>query len=117
MLFFLMPLPSITSYIPFQGKSHYTIDSGIHLFCNHGCNGTFNLGVPGKENYTEMKIGLHNVGEVIKSAPIFSPITERHLRNDQLFSTLRDIKKGEEVLCNYLEFFGTSDYFEEDILE
>ncbi len=84
-----------TSYVPFQGKLHYIIDSGIH--------GTFNLGVPGKEHYTEMNISLHNVGKVMKSVPIFSPITERHQRNDQNF-TLRDIKKGEEILCNYLEY-------------
>jgi hypothetical protein len=97
---------------------HYIIDSGIVLFCNHGCIGTYNVGQPGKKCYTEMSVHLHHAeGELIESAPIFSPITERHIRQ---FLTqdffLRDVKKGEEILCNYLEFIGDSNNWEEDVM-
>jgi len=101
-----------------MGKLHYYIDSMIVLFCNHGCNGTYNVGMPGDEYYTEMNVDSHHAGEVIKPAPIFSPINERHMHQHYYAdSILRDIKKGEEILCNYLDFIGASDSFEEDVMD
>ncbi len=97
---------------------HYIIDSGIALFCNHGCNGTYNVGELGDNGYTEMSVDLHHAeGELVKSAAIFSPIAERHMRLfwGQYFS-LRDIKQGEEILCNYLEYIGDPDYWEEEVM-
>ena len=43
-----------------------------------GCNGTYNLGVSADEYHKEMNFDLHHAGEL--SSPIFSPITERHMR-------------------------------------
>lgn len=68
--------------------------------------------------YTEMSVDLHHAeGELVESAPIFSPVAERHMR---LFSvqefSMRDVKQGEEILCNYLEFTGDSDYWEEEVM-
>ncbi len=47
-------LESILLWKPFQtgygfwlttlGRTHSTVDSGAMMFCNHGCNGTYNLG-------------------------------------------------------------------------
>jgi hypothetical protein len=103
----------------FQGKLHYDIDSWIGLFCNHGCNGTYNVGKPSCQYYTEVNVDLHHPGELIMSAPIFSPFTERHLRHFQYRddSILRKINRGDEILCNYLAFVGVSDDFEEFVME
>lgn len=69
--------------------------------------------------YTEMSVDLHHAEEeLVKSAPILSPVAERHMR---LFSvqdfSMRDVKQGEEILCNYLEYTGDSDYWEEEVME
>ena len=50
---------------------------------------------------------------------VYSPVFERHLR--QIMSvgsyTLRDIKAGEEILCNYLSFVGDAANWEGDVTE
>ena len=66
-----------------------------------------------------MGVDLHHAEEeLVKSAPIFSPIAERHMRlfSVQYYSML-GAKQGEEILCNYLEFIGDSDYWEEEVME
>ena len=100
-----------------QGKAHYTIDSGISGFCNHGCNGTYNYG-DNDIDFTEMNVDENQpVDSLFNQAHVYSPIFERHLR--QILGTgdetLRQIKKGEEIFCNYLSFIGHRDDWKEDI--
>lgn len=99
------------------GKLHYVIDSGIALFSNHGCNGTYNVGVPGTV-HTEMSVDLqHAVGDAVDHDLIFSPFVERHIRQTLIQdTTLRDIKEGEEILSNYLDFIGDSEYWEQEVM-
>ena len=97
---FLNPMISL---ILFQGKKHHTIDSGITTFCNHGCNGTYNYG--DDNNFTELNIDLdYDPEALLNKASVFSPVFERHLRQILAVGdyTLRDIRQGEEILCNYL---------------
>ncbi len=96
----------------------YYIDSTILLFCNHGCNGTYNVGRPSDQYYTEMSVDAPHLDELSLVAPIFSPFTERHLHSLHFSdSILRSINKGDEILCNYLAFAGSSDYIEEVVME
>ena len=101
-----------------QGEKHYTVDSGIPTFCNHGCNGTYNYADYHRkyngeyyeeeegEDYTEMNVDLDHVPEDLlnKASSVFSPVFERHLRQISAVGgdTSRDIRRGEEILCNYL---------------
>ena len=69
-------------------------------------------------NLTEMNVSLTNPPENLLNEPsVYNPVIERHLR--QRLSTgdytLRAIKKGEEILCNYLAF-GDPDDWEEEVL-
>ena len=56
--------------------------------------------------FTEMNVDLDRAPEALlnKASEVYSPIYERHLR--QILSvgdyTLRDIRQGEEILCDYL---------------
>ncbi len=88
------------------------------MFCNHGCNGTFNLRNDDFANYTEANVDPNQPPEsIFLSGSAFSPVLERNLRQ-MLTSgdkTNRDIKKGEEILCNYLEFIGSASHWAEDI--
>jgi len=99
------------------GKNHFTVDAWITTFCNHGCNGTYNYGDDGDE-FTEMNVDLdHASDDVLNTAHVWSPVIERHLR--QVLgvgdATTRDIKKGEEILCNYLSFIGDPKDWKEEV--
>ena len=90
-----------------QGKKHYTVDSGIMNFCNHGCNGTYNYGVENEDEliFNEMDVALDHIPEALQNtALVYSPVLERHLRQVSSIGdyALKDIRKGEEILCNYL---------------
>jgi len=88
------------------GEEHYTVDSSITTFCNHGCNGTYNFGAKTDE-VTEINIDLDNIPEFFcAKAKVYSPVFERHLRQKLtgLDYVRRDIHQGEEILCNYLDF-------------
>merc|ERR1712194_63898 len=96
------------------GKTHYTVESSIMLFCNHGCNGTYSFGSEeGQElGLTETNVDLNRIPEALQDeeASVYSPLFERHLRQKLTFgvdTTLRDIRQGEEILCDYLEYVGT----------
>lgn len=99
---------------------HYTIDSGISLFCNHGCNGTYNY-VTRDSFAGDIMITELNIVEMDDNPPnaVFSPVRERHVR--QLLSaddyTLREIKEGEEILCNYVDFIDDPDNWENELAE
>ena len=91
---------------PSQGKKHVTVDAGITTFCNHGCNGTYSYGDENAVDFTEMSVDLNHAPEALlnKASQVYSPVFERRLR--QILnvgdSTLRDIRQGEEILCDYL---------------
>mmetsp|Transcript_20520 Transcript_20520/g.37382 ORF Transcript_20520/g.37382 Transcript_20520/m.37382 type:complete len:889 (-) Transcript_20520:246-2912(-) len=102
------------------GKEHYTVDSSITTFCNHGCNGTYNLGDETDEitEITEMNIDLDNIPEFFfGKANVYSPVFERHLRQMSAMEVYarRDIRKGEEILCNYLAFDADQDSLKVEI--
>ena len=103
---------------PLQGEKHFTIDSSITTFCNHGCNGTVNYGEEENIGLTEMTVDLYDPPEeVFNKATVNSPVYARHIR--QILSvgghTLRDIKKGEEIKCNYLSFIGSPKDWKEEV--
>lgn len=65
-----------------------------------------------------MNVDVPYPDELSLAAPIFSPFTERHLRHFHFAdSILRNINKGDEILCNYLDFAGSLDYIEEGVME
>lgn len=109
------------------GKTHFSVDSGVLLFMNHGCDGSSNYGVNELEDedhdgFTEQTIDLTNLSEVNDlhdntSYDVYSPVSDRHWRH-KLNSgdyALRDIKKGEEILTDYLSFSG--ELTEEDVIQ
>jgi len=109
------------------GIEHYAIDSGVIMFMNHGCNGTNNYGYETDEDspmfgLTESNVDLININmadikyELLNEASTYSPAEERNLwhklnSGDYAF---RDIKKGEEILTDYLVFSG-ADSFKHDV--
>jgi len=103
------------------GKRHVTVDSGIMNFCNHGCNSTYSYGDENQQElgFNEMNVNLDHAPEALlnKALQVYSPVFERHLR--QVLSlgdyTLRNIRKGEEILCDYLSFVGDPEEWEEDV--
>lgn len=102
------------------GRAHSTVDPGVMMFCNHGCNGTFNLGDRYFANYNEANIDSNQPPppkSIFLLGSAFSPAAERNLR--QMLTTAdktnRDINEGEEILCNYLEYIGSASHWEEDI--
>eukprot|EP00580_Thalassiosira_gravida_P014448 CAMPEP_0201684176 /NCGR_PEP_ID=MMETSP0494-20130426/52504_1 /ASSEMBLY_ACC=CAM_ASM_000839 /TAXON_ID=420259 /ORGANISM="Thalassiosira gravida, Strain GMp14c1" /LENGTH=633 /DNA_ID=CAMNT_0048167969 /DNA_START=17 /DNA_END=1918 /DNA_ORIENTATION=- len=99
------------------GKEHYTVDSSIATFSNHGCNGTYNFGEKTDE-ITEMNIDLDNIPEFFcAKANVYSPVFERHLRQKSAMGgyARRDIRQGEEILCNYLAFDADQDQLKVEI--
>jgi len=74
-------------------------------FCNHGCNGTYSLGTR-ELGFTEMNVDLNHMPEDLEETAdaVYSPMYERHLRQRLSLGdiTLRDIRQGEEILCDYL---------------
>jgi len=99
-----------------QGKEGYFVDSSILTFVNHGCFGTFNVDDQSRDldlrHVTEQNFELSNASS---ERNVYDPFHERHLlqnMNNPRIS-LRDIKKGEELLENYLRFAER----EEDVRE
>jgi hypothetical protein len=93
---------------------------------NHGCNGTTNYGSDPKfaddhdNQITETNFGSTSIkdftADLINDTPVYSPVYERHLQHLEKFGdlTLRSIKKGEEIVTDYLEFSGDADSVMED---
>ena len=92
-------------------------------FINHGCNGTYNNGFE-FHNLTEFTVSVEAIPEEFggqgvggRGGKVFNPVFDRNRRfvltgGDY---TLRDIKSGEEILDNYLDFIGAADDWESDI--
>jgi hypothetical protein len=99
------------------------IDSNIMLFANHGCNGTYNYGLISDDDHEnkvteanyDIRSGVDLLQHVLIRAPAYCPIYERNLRRLMYFGggwalrALRDIKKGEEILADYLTYIGDPD--------
>jgi len=109
------------------GKIHYAVESDIMLFANHGCNGSFNYGFieseDGEIKFTESNIDLDNAAEIMEhftSRPgdPYSPVLDRNWRHSLNSGDyiLRDVKEGEEILCDYLSFVGYIIEFKEEVL-
>lgn len=100
------------------------VDSCIMTFVNHGCNGTYNIGDPSKVNeFTadENAIPEDFLGGLshFESETVYNPVIDRHLRHFMGggIQTLREIKAGEEVLDNYLDFTGSDGEWKGDLFE
>eukprot|EP00986_Skeletonema_menzelii_P012980 scaffold7348_cov144-Skeletonema_menzelii.AAC.2 len=106
-------------WLSLLGRTHSTVDSGLQMFCNHGCNSTYNYSAKGVDG-NEADIDLNQPPDWIDQrwwGSPFSPALERNLRQMMTSGdvTNRDIKKGEEILCNYLGFIGVAAHWEEEI--
>jgi hypothetical protein len=80
-------------------------------FVNHGCNGTYNIGLPLNVTEHDAVAGLgpeaNGCGEEFS---IYSPAVDRLFpdwRCGDTILVLRDIEPGDELLDNYLPFAGT----------
>lgn len=109
------------------GEVHYSVESDIMLFMNHGCNGTSNFGYIEDEDrevkFTEMNVDLNNLEEISenlisKVRVPYSPVFDRNWRHalNSGDYTLRGVKEGEEVLTDYISFVGNIDDFKEDVM-
>ena len=100
------------------GRAHATVDSGAMMFCNHGCNGSYNLGIV--TGFTEVNVDLTKPPkEIIHKPSAFNPVKERNIRqylvNHGGGKANRNITQGEELLCDYLQYVGDPSYWEEEI--
>ena len=94
------------------------MDSSIVTFVNHGCKGSYNVGV--ETSYHEFSVDLDTPmeaainGKSHTGTSLFNPVIDRHL----FFSgdvTVRDIQAGEELLDNYLAFIGGEEAWAHDV--
>ena len=69
-------------------------------FSNHGCKGIYNIGA-----LTETREDNFNPEEVEKFY-FYDPVRDRHIPSIMNANehANRDIKAGEEILCNYVEY-------------
>ena len=103
--------------LSYQGAKEVVVDSSIITFVNHGCRGTYNVGIE-----TELDEFSANPEEPVEAldgrshtgTSIFNPVIDRHLLmvGDM---NIKDIKKGDEILDNYIAFVGSIEEWEEDI--
>lgn len=57
-----------------------------------------------------------SAGRSHQGTTTFNPVIDRHLRFQPDVS-LRDIKAGEEMLDNYLDFVGLPEYWSKDVMD
>jgi len=88
---------------------------------NHGCNGTKNFGSNPDSTITETNFdpSSSSTDDLVNTAPVYSPVHERHLLQLLKFGdlTLRFIKKGEEIVTDYMEFGGDEESLLEDAIK
>lgn len=101
------------------GTQHWSIDSNILVFVNHGCNQTYNYATGWGNNITEISANPTCIPPAYDNdAESYSPVIERHLRayiSGPFDHTLRDIKAEDELLANYLEFIAYEGSWKEDV--
>ena len=88
------------------------VDTSISTFCNHGCRGSYNVGV--KYDYHEMNIMDCDPEKPCISCndqefKIYNPYAERQYPMWDCPSVVanRDIEPGEEILYDYMCMSGT----------
>ena len=100
------------------------VDPGIMTFANHGCNGTYNIGVKLSETEATLDFGdgpsaVYD-GDEEKDSNVFNPFQERRFSIEECKNlvALRDIEAGEELLDNYMFYGGpNAEFFEENLTE
>jgi len=102
------------------GEEEYGVDSGIHTFVNHGCKGTFNIDTVVSNNtyYTEETTDLDGFKKQVNEYDaVFDPYVDRHLFSilNEYDVAIRDIKAGEEILCNYMSFTTKVEHVETEV--
>jgi len=93
------------------------VDSSIITFVNHGCYGSYNVGV--ETDVDEFTADLDEPDEALTGkshtgTSIYNPVIDRHLNHIGDMS-IEDIEAGEEILDNYLAFVGSVEEWEEEI--
>jgi hypothetical protein len=71
-------------------------------FVNHGCNGSYNIDNAEPDGITEQN--FDTVTNIASEDKVYNPFSDRRRRGSESsfdYAT-RDIKAGEEILCNYL---------------
>jgi hypothetical protein len=103
------PLILVIFFVVCQGEPQYTVESGLLTFVNHGCNGTFNIGL--QTNFTELSIDLDHLPKFLSkysNMAVYDPIEERRITMHQI-AVMNHIplNKGDELFDNYLVYGGT----------
>mmetsp|Transcript_54572 Transcript_54572/g.163036 ORF Transcript_54572/g.163036 Transcript_54572/m.163036 type:complete len:115 (-) Transcript_54572:364-708(-) len=84
-------------------------------FVNHGCNGTYNVGDYENIEYTEFTVDAKSVPSDMSDRVLlrtYHPIIDRHMGSYLSGGdfALNDIKAGEEILNNYLNFVENEEW-------
>jgi len=103
------------------GDDSYYVDAGYLTFTNHGCNGTYNVAAVEKnkaiteQNAKESDRGnLHSDPSFQESNWLtYNPARDRQLHriNAKIETALVDIKAGDELLTDYLDFSEWDSWF------
>ena len=85
------------------------VDSTIHCFINHGCNGTNNVGHD--ISFTESSanpwsLPVEILDKYFGKTAVYNPAKERQVSFYSSAIPLRDIQGGEELFDNYLGMTG-----------
>lgn len=113
------PLPFPPLYFYKQGRPAVTVDSGTLTFANHGCNSTFNVGMPLPGGVDEFSIDLDQPPDKSLGLDddVYDPMDDRFsLFYAVITRANRDISKGEELLDNYL-IMGGEEYLRDQVTE
>jgi len=103
-----------------RGHDEYCVDASILCFANHGCNGSHNIDDwqynESNDYLTERNVTLEQIKQE-NLRPIYDPYIDRHLPHvfNDIEYALRDIKAGEELLCNYVDYSSNDDEFGEEM--
>lgn len=96
------------------GDVGYSVEPSILTFTNHGCNGTYNQGLP--MPVTEMNASLTEMPTILDESYaetyFYDPFTDRSLMLHMHVNehTLRDLKAGDELLDNYLSYLSVDNW-------
>ena len=97
-----------------QGKVSTYVEPGPMTFVNHGCNGTYNIDFI-RTNITEVTADLDRMPEeFIQILHPYNPALS--LENDGTI-IFRDVKRGEEILGNYLTYIDDAKAWRYDVQE
>lgn len=90
------------------GETASSIDPGVMTFMNHGCNNTYNIGVP--LSVSELNADPDQMPSELllypSEAKYYSPFYARnYFIGMNLGETRRAIKRGEEIFDNFLNYY------------